>query len=49
MDLGSTNGTFINNVEIDDMRYVELFEKDSIRFGASSREFILIIDKTKDS
>lgn len=49
MDLGSTNGTFINDVKIDDMRYIELFEKDAIKFGASSREYIIIIDKTDDS
>lgn len=42
MDLGSTNGTFLNNVKIDSERYVELLPKDAIRFGFSTREFIVI-------
>ncbi|XP_059664171.1 FHA domain-containing protein DDL-like [Cornus florida] len=33
MDLGSTNGTFLNDNRIHLERYYELFEKDSIKFG----------------
>uniref|UniRef100_A0A0E0PQQ4 FHA domain-containing protein n=1 Tax=Oryza rufipogon TaxID=4529 RepID=A0A0E0PQQ4_ORYRU len=33
MDLGSTNGTFINENRIEPSRYYELFEKDTIKFG----------------
>ena len=44
MDLGSVNKTFLNGKEIDDSRYYELREKDSLRFGASTREYVLLID-----
>ena len=47
MDLESRNGTFLNDVRIDDSRYYELFEKDAIRFGASSREYIILNEKSK--
>ncbi|KAG9441353.1 hypothetical protein H6P81_017207 [Aristolochia fimbriata] len=42
MDLGSTNGTFINDNRIDPQRYYELIEKDTIKFGNSSREYVLL-------
>uniref|UniRef100_A0A5B6Z3N6 Putative SMAD/FHA domain-containing protein isoform 3 n=1 Tax=Davidia involucrata TaxID=16924 RepID=A0A5B6Z3N6_DAVIN len=42
MDLGSTNGTFINDDRIEPQRYYELFEKDTIKFGNSSREYVLL-------
>lgn len=42
MDLGSTNKTFINDNPIEPQRYYELFEKDTIRFGNSSREYVLL-------
>jgi smad nuclear-interacting protein 1 len=42
MDLGSTNGTFINGRKIEAERYVELLEKDVLRFGYSSREYVLL-------
>ena len=42
MDLGSTNGTYINKERIEHTRYVELLEKDVLRFGYSSREFVLM-------
>ncbi|XP_059661936.1 FHA domain-containing protein DDL-like isoform X3 [Cornus florida] len=42
MDLGSTNGTFLNDNRIDPERYYELFEKDTIKFGNSSREYVLL-------
>ncbi|KAK1391823.1 SMAD/FHA domain-containing protein [Heracleum sosnowskyi] len=42
MDLGSTNGTFINEERIDPQRYYELREKDTIKFGNSSREYVLL-------
>lgn len=47
IDLGSTNGTFLNDIKLDDSRYYELIEKDSIKFGTSSREYIIINDLTK--
>ncbi|XP_024018600.1 FHA domain-containing protein DDL [Morus notabilis] len=42
MDLGSTNKTFLNEVAIEPQRYYELFEKDTIKFGNSSREYVLL-------
>jgi len=42
MDLGSTNGTYLNGTRIDDSRYIQLLEKDILKFGFSSREFVLI-------
>ncbi|PIA32030.1 hypothetical protein AQUCO_04700122v1 [Aquilegia coerulea] len=42
MDLGSTNGTFLNENRIEPQRYYELFEKDTIKFGNSSREYVVL-------
>ncbi|KAL8585464.1 hypothetical protein ACOMHN_059433 [Nucella lapillus] len=50
IDLASANGTFINNQPIDGQRYVELFECDVIKFGFSTREYVLLPENadTKD-
>lgn len=42
IDLGSTNGSYVNGEKIEAQRYVELLEKDVVRFGYSSREFVLL-------
>lgn len=42
MDLGSTNGTFVNDNRIEPQRYYELLEKDTVKFGNSSREYVLL-------
>ncbi|KAL2935253.1 FHA domain-containing protein DDL [Bienertia sinuspersici] len=42
MDLGSTNKTFVNENPIEPQRYYELFEGDTIKFGNSSREYVLL-------
>ncbi|KAK7333581.1 hypothetical protein VNO80_30356 [Phaseolus coccineus] len=42
MDLGSTNKTLINDSPIEPQRYYELREKDTIKFGNSSREYVLL-------
>nr|XP_043606384.1 FHA domain-containing protein DDL [Erigeron canadensis] len=42
MDLGSTNGTFINDNRIEPERYHELMEKDTLKFGNSSREYVML-------
>ncbi|MCL7049040.1 hypothetical protein MKW94_000632 [Papaver nudicaule] len=49
MDLGSTNGTFINGKRIEPQRYYELMEKDTIKFGNSSREYVMfqLINKVR--
>ena len=42
MDLGSTNGVYVNDARVDTQRYVELLEKDVLRFGYSSREYVIL-------
>ena len=46
IDLGSANGTYVNNKQIEAQRYVELLEKDVIKFGYSSREYVLLHDSS---
>ncbi|CAI9099729.1 OLC1v1036591C1 [Oldenlandia corymbosa var. corymbosa] len=46
MDIGSTNGTFINGDRIEPQRYYELMEKDTLKFGNSSREYVLLHDNS---
>ncbi|CAB3407454.1 unnamed protein product [Caenorhabditis bovis] len=45
IDLASGNGTFLNNEKIDPQRYYELHEKDMIKFGFSTREYIIMKEK----
>jgi smad nuclear-interacting protein 1 len=47
MDLESTNGSHINGVRIDSARYYQLKAGDVLKFGASTREYVLLSDKTK--
>lgn len=42
MDLNSTNSTFLNGKKIDGARYIELREKDVLKFGESTREYVLM-------
>jgi len=42
MDLESTNGTMLNGTKIDAARYIELKEKDILKFGFSTREYVLM-------
>jgi smad nuclear-interacting protein 1 len=42
MDLNSKNGTFVNKEQIPAQRYVELKEKDTIKFAYSSRDYVLL-------
>nr|CAD7591406.1 unnamed protein product [Timema genevievae] len=48
IDLESSNGTFINNVKIEPRKYVELIERDVVKFGYSSREYVLLHEQSKD-
>lgn len=48
LDMESANGTFVNNKKIDPKKYVELIEKDVIKFGFSSREYVLLHENSKD-
>uniref|UniRef100_A0A8R1TJ53 FHA domain-containing protein n=1 Tax=Onchocerca volvulus TaxID=6282 RepID=A0A8R1TJ53_ONCVO len=48
IDLNSANGTYLNNERIESQRFVELREKDVLKFGFSSREFVLLNEKSND-
>ncbi|CAH2982540.1 unnamed protein product [Chilo suppressalis] len=48
IDLDSANGTFVNNKKIDGRRYVELLERDVVKFGFSQREYVLLHENSKD-
>ncbi|CAG9538013.1 unnamed protein product [Cercopithifilaria johnstoni] len=48
IDLGSANGTYLNNERIESQRFVELREKDVLKFGFSTREFVLLNEKSRD-
>ncbi|KAK6919377.1 Forkhead-associated (FHA) domain [Dillenia turbinata] len=48
MDLGSTNGTFINDNRIEPQRYYELIEKDTMKFGNSSREYVILHENSAE-
>ncbi|XP_046685159.1 smad nuclear-interacting protein 1-like [Homalodisca vitripennis] len=49
IDLESANGTFLNNNKIDPKKYYELKERDVIKFGFSSRDYVLLHEHSKDS
>jgi smad nuclear-interacting protein 1 len=42
LDLESTNGSFVNAERLEPARYYELREKDVVKFGLSSREFVIL-------
>lgn len=44
----SANGTFVNNKKIEPRRYVELLERDVVKFGFSQREYVLLHENSKD-
>lgn len=48
IDLESANGTFLNNKKIEPRKYYELIEKDVIKFGFSTREYVLLHENSKE-
>lgn len=46
IDLDSANGTFLNNKRIEPRRYVEILERDILKFGFSSREYVLLHEES---
>ncbi|KAI9145707.1 SMAD/FHA domain-containing protein, partial [Paraphysoderma sedebokerense] len=42
IDLESTNGTFINSVRVQPARYIELKVGDVLRFGESTRDYVIL-------
>ncbi|KAM4044552.1 smad nuclear-interacting protein 1 [Anomaloglossus baeobatrachus] len=49
IDLGSGNGTYLNNQRIESQRYYELKEKDVLKFGFSSREYVVLHESSDTS
>ncbi|KAJ6441243.1 smad nuclear-interacting protein [Purpureocillium lavendulum] len=43
LDLESANGTVLNDSRIPDSRYLELRDKDVVRFGDSTREYVVML------
>merc|ERR1711953_830705 len=48
VDLNSANGTFVNNQKIESQKYVQLLGKDVLKFGFSSREYVMLHDQSKE-
>lgn len=48
IDLDSANKTKLNNETIDSRRYYQLFEKDMLKFGFSSREYVILNENCGD-
>lgn len=48
MDLESSNKTYLNNKPIDPLKYYQLLKKDVIKFGYSSREYVVLIDEEEE-
>lgn len=46
LDLESTNGSFVNGERLEPARYYELREKDVLKFGLSTREFVVLHDQS---
>ena len=42
MDLESTHGTFLNGTPLESARYYQLHKGDVLKFGASTREYVLL-------
>lgn len=45
IDLESANGTVLNGDKVPDSRYLELRDKDVVRFGLSTREYVFMLDR----
>ena len=48
IDLESTNGSFVNDTKIPASRYYELKLGDTMRFGFSTREYVLMTEELDD-
>merc|ERR1711893_4220 len=47
IDLESGNGTFLNNKKIEARRYYELREQDVLKFGFSTRDYVMLLGNSK--
>ncbi|KAL8745890.1 MAG: hypothetical protein Q9184_007817, partial [Pyrenodesmia sp. 2 TL-2023] len=43
LDLDSANGTWVNGERVEGRRYVEVRSKDVLRFGESTREYVILV------
>ena len=48
IDLESSNGSMVNDEEIPPARYVGLRDKDVLRFGRSSREYVMMLARDEE-
>lgn len=48
IDLGSSNGTYLNGDKIEAQRYYELIHKDILKFGYSTREYVVMNEDVKE-
>ncbi|KAJ3298522.1 Smad nuclear-interacting protein 1 [Borealophlyctis nickersoniae] len=48
IDLESTNGTYVNGERIPSSRYYEVKVGDAIKFGYSSREYVMMSEDMAD-
>jgi smad nuclear-interacting protein 1 len=46
MDLGSAHKTTVNGSEVEEARYYQLLEKDCLKFGQSSREYVILHEES---
>ena len=46
MDLETVNGTRLNGERVEASRFYELRERDVLRFGLSSREYVLLHERS---
>jgi smad nuclear-interacting protein 1 len=42
IDLASANKTFLNGAEVEEARFYELLEGDVVKFGSSTRDYVLL-------
>jgi smad nuclear-interacting protein 1 len=45
IDLESANGTVLNGDKVPESRYLELRDKDVVKFGLSEREYVVMLDR----
>lgn len=45
MDLESANGTLLGGERVEGARFVEIREGDLVKFGTSTREYVVVVEK----
>ena len=46
MDLHSSNGTFLNGKRLEPNKYYEIWEKDIVKFGHSTRDYVFLTEES---